>query len=272
MQNFESEFHLQRKSSVVDNFFAEELGRLMLGKNLESSQMDQNPILRTGQGPIPVSRPETMSRVSSRALLSRQYLHDESNFLPPKPNLSTTDRFFYQELSRVAGGYVGEAWLAEQQPRWDSLRLLCPSLNSPLSSFSESLNTLPTPVCDTPFTSSPHGCAVRGSHSTDPPLSQCSQRAVPGRDVPTVATPAPSAAAGPAEADADFSQRRRRWLREPPPSLASLQRRCLTSHSFRAALSDRLPAADLGLLFTDAAHAVLTESFLHRASSPSSAK
>jgi hypothetical protein len=286
LQNFEGQGNFdelrphERNSLVVDNFFAEELGRLMPVRNNKSIQIDQanKPMQQTGnivttlttaQDPIPISRPETSSGVPSRRLHSRQYLNvrDESNFPPPKPNFSTADRFFYQELSRLAGGYVGEAWLAEQQHRCDSRRLLCPSLNSPLSSFPVCLHTSGH---DSPSTSSPHCHAVRGSHSTDPLHSQCSPRSVPGRHIPTVTTPAPSL--GPAEADADFTERRGRWLREPPPSLASLQRRCLTSHSFRAALSDRLPSADLGLLFTDAAHAVLTDSFLHRASAPSSSK
>ena len=148
-------------------------------------------------------------------------------------------------------------------------RIHAPYPFSPLPSSSDSGPT--TSPQDRSSFSSPGCSPLYGCHAADNHFAhsssgdlECSESG----DVPASIGASPSATGAGAGAAVDFSQRRRHWLREPPPSLGTVQRRCLSSPSFRAALSDRLPSGQLGLLFTDAAHAVLTESFLDRASFP----
>jgi hypothetical protein len=193
--------------------------------------------------------------------------------LPPKPSspcpsqVSKSDAFFYHELTRVAGERVGREWLTGQalfhlhnQQRSTRFHVMHPS--SPMFSSSDS-GPAQSP-CDRSTFSSPGCSPLFACHALEPHHGCMSTSDLIAAEGADAASSLRSDAEG---AAVDYSQRRRRWLRKPLPSIGAVQRRCLSSSSFRAALSDCLPQGEIGLLFTDAAHAVLTESFLDRASS-----
>ena len=243
---------------ISDLYFLQEFS--LIGNSREILEEFQESLQPSDETLTPVSLSESSNTnqetKSSGRFRCQNLAQSQTNRLAPN---SIPDAFFYQELSRVAGEQAAKEWLFSQSngQRLSLQYYHASGPSSPLPSSGDSSAT----TADRSSFSSP-GCSPLCSRpiADSSPLLQYDSSPAPRSADP----PAGSAAA----AAVDFRQRRQRWLREPPPSIGSVQRRCLSSSSFRAALSDRLPAGELGLLFTDAAHAVLTESFLDRASFP----
>jgi hypothetical protein len=146
------------------------------------------------------------------------------------------DEYFSDELSRLAGCEVGQSWLAMQNgsvhARFDRSRS-CSSIR--------------------PTLLHPHTPREEANNKTGPSSKSPKKRQHESPD---------------RSLSSNAGELRDRWLKNSDISVSALQQRFLSSDSFRARVKEYQPSANLCLLFTDAAHSILTASFLRRLSDP----